>query len=346
MSVRYATDTEVSKWDDLVLANPDGGNILQSAEMAEQKKLSGWQPRYIMASSVAITVLEKKVFGLGRLWYIIKGPGITSARELDEFLPDLKKFADAEGVFAIKIEPELPKTGETLIDFMKLGLIKVMPVQPNSSTVLVGISGDLDTVMSRLNQKGRHAIRRAERDGVTVQTVDTTDENCQKMFKLYQITAEGQFPVRPYGYYKKFWQRFAQANMGQMFFAYAGDQLVAAAYALVFGKKSTYKDGASVRERPVYGASHLLQWRVIEWAKSRGSEIHDLSGTPPSDQINDPAHPYYGIGRFKTSFNKEVTDFVGTYDIVIRPYRYNVWTKIGERLALRSSHWRRHESFY
>ncbi len=346
MSVRFATDTEVTDWNASILVNPDGGNILQSSEMAEQKTLSGWQPRYIVADSVAMTILEKKVPVLGRFWYIIKGPGVTSARELDTILPELKKFAGSQGVFVIKIEPEILKSNETVVDFMKLGLLKVAPVQPNTSTVLVDISDDLDTVLARLNQKGRHAIRRAERDGVTVTLVDATNENCRTMFKLYTVTAEGQFSVRPYRYYKTFWQRFARAGMGQMFFAYADGQLVAAAYALVFGKKSTYKDGASVRERPVYGASHLLQWRIIEWAKSQGSAIHDLSGAPPSDQINNPSHPYYGIGRFKTSFNKEVTDFVGTYDIVIRPYRYNIWTKIGERLTLRWHHWRRHEGYY
>lgn len=335
MSLRFATDTETANWNERILANPDGGNILQSKEMAEQKTLSGWRPRYIMAGQVAMTILEKRVPGLGRLWYILKGPGVTTVRELDAFLPDLKKFAEAEGVFVVKIEPEIVKTGETLIDLMKLGLIKVMPIQPHISTVLIDLSPDLDTILANLNQKGRHAIRRAERDGVKVETVDTTDENCEKMFRLYLITAEGQFPIRSYNYYKTFWQRFAKAKIGQLFFAYAGDQLVAAAYAMVFGKKSMYKDGASVRERPVYGASHLLQWRIIGWAKSRGSLAHDLVGTPPSDQIDNPAHPYHGIGRFKTSFNKEVTDYVGTYDIVIRPYRYNAWTKLGERLAVR-----------
>ncbi len=346
MMLRFASNSEIASWDKHIVDNPDGGNILQSSEMAEQKTLSGWKARYIFAGPLAMTALEKTVPGIGRLWYIIKGPGMSSVRQLDAFLPELKKFADKAGVFAIKIEPEILKSDEALIDFMKMGLIKVSPVQPNSSTVLVDISDDLDVVLARLNQKGRHAIRRAERDGVTVQLVDATDENCQTMFNLYTITAEGQFNVRPYQYYKKFWQRFALARLGQMFFAYADGQLVAAAYALVFGKKSTYKDGASVRERPVYGASHLLQWRVIEWAKKLGSDVHDLSGTPPSDQIHTITHPYYGIGRFKTSFNKEVTDFVGTYDIVVRPYRYIVWTRIGERLVMRWHHWRWHEGYY
>jgi lipid II:glycine glycyltransferase (peptidoglycan interpeptide bridge formation enzyme) len=75
-------------------------------------------------------------------------------------------------------------------------------------------------------------------------------------------------------------------------------------------------------------------------------KVHDLCGSPPSDQIKNPDHPYFGFGRFKTSFSKEIIDFVGAYDIVVRPYRYNLWVKIGSRLALRWHFWRHHENFY
>ncbi|MFI5212819.1 MAG: lipid II:glycine glycyltransferase FemX, partial [Candidatus Saccharimonadales bacterium] len=147
-------------------------------------------------------------------------------------------------------------------------------------------------------------------------------------------------------YYKSFWQRFAEADLGQLFFAVVDGEVIAGAYAVVFGSKSTYKDGASVRERPVYGASHLLQWRVIEWAKARGAIVHDFCGAPPSDQINNPDHPHYGIGRFKTSFNKEVTDYVGAYDLIIRPLQYRVWSTVGERVVIRLHTQRHHENWY
>src|SRR5690606_5297777 len=159
--------------------------------------------------------------------------------------------------FLIKIEPEIVKSDEAATEFANMHLIKARNIQANASTILLDLSGSLEDIMASLNQKGRHAIRRAERDGATVKQVPATDENCEKMFKLYKITAEGQFATRPYSYYKHFWQSFEAAGMGQLLFAYFDGQLVAAAYALIFGTKSTYKDGASVRERPVYGVSHF-----------------------------------------------------------------------------------------
>lgn len=346
MTIRYATQLEIDQWNTLIIANPDGGNVFQGQEFAEQKAASGWLPRFIMADTLAITVLEKSIPLLGKLWYFPKGPGIASIHALDDILADLQMFAKQHGVFAVKIEPELHDSPETRADLLKLGLVKVTPIQPNFSTITLNLSGDLDSIMASLNQKGRHAIKRAERDGVTAHLVEASDENCELMYNLLASTAEGAFRIRHYDYYKTFWQRYSAVGRGQLFFAYVDGAVVAGAYAVVFGRKSTYKDGASIRERTVYGASHLLQWRVIEWAKANGSTIHDFCGSPPAAEIKNPEHPHYGIGRFKTSFNKEVTDYVGAYDIIVNSLAYTIWKKIGERLIVRLHNKRFHENWY
>lgn len=344
--ITFAMPDQASDWNDRILSNPDGGNVFQGYEFAEQKQMGGWTPRFIETDKVAVTALEKHIIGLGKLWYIPKGPGLTSIRGFESLLSSLKNFAKENGVFAIKIEPELIKKDETLADLMKLGLVKVNPIQPNFSTVLLDLSSDPDTIMSNLNQKGRHAIRRAERDGVTVKRVDSTDENCKIMYDLLAQTAAGSFRIRSYDYYKTFWQRYAKGRLGQLFFAYFEGKIVAGAYAIAFGKKGTYKDGASIRKRTAYGASHLLQWHVIQWMKEKDVTIHDLCGAPPSDQINNTDHPHYGIGRFKTSFNKEVTDYIGAYDIVVNPLAYKLWQTWGERIATRLHNYLKHESYY
>lgn len=346
MTFRFASSDEIATWDNRVIANPDGGNVFQSAVFAEVKQRGGWTPRYIVADELVILALEKTIPFIGNLWYIPKGPGSTSTRRLTDVLSELRAFASQHKVFLIKIEPELPQASETTADLLKLGLTKAAPIQPNFSTVLIDLSPDLETIMSNLNQKGRHAIRRAERDGVEVRAVEVTDEMCRVMYDLYAATAEGSFRIRSYDYYRAFWQGFAAKRQGQLFFAYVEGKLVAGAYALLYGAKSTYKDGASVRERTVYGASHLLQWHVIEWAKAHGSVVHDLCGVPPTAEIANPEHPHYGLGRFKTSFNKTVTDYVGVYDVAVSPRGYSLWKRIGERVAM-SWHYRRyHENFY
>lgn len=347
MSIRFANENEIQGWNKHILCNPDGGNVFQSVDFAEQKRLTGWTPRYVLADHVAITVLEKHAPGLGNMWYVPKGPGVVSPLQLADIVQKLRSFAAKNSVFAIKIEPEIKKTKEVAKLFGEIGLKKVHPIQPNASTVLIDLTPNIGTILAGLNQKGRHAIRRAERDGVIVKRVDATDKNCKLFYDLLTETAIGQrFSVRSFDYQNAFWQRFADASMGQLFLAYIGNTVVAGAFALIIGEKSTYKDGASVREKVVYGASHLLQWEVIKWAKEHGAKVHDLCGTPPSDRISDESHPHYGIGRFKTSFNKQVTDYVGAYDIVVRPRQYAVWVRFGEKLAKRLWWQKHHESWY
>jgi len=343
MNARLATPDEIARWDELIVNNPDGGNIFASTEYATMKKTGGYKVHYVMVDDIAVTVLEKSTPPLGKLWYLPKGPEVTSVTTLSDVLEALKPLAKKYHVFAIRFESELPRTKQPAL--ARSGFRSAKPIIPNPSTILLDISKPLDKLLLELPQKGRYAIRRAERDGVTVKAVKPTEKNCKTMYKLLKETAEGQFGVRDYWYYQKFWQHFYEKNLGQLFFAYVDGKEVAGAYAMVLGKKSTYKDGASIRKRTAYGASHLLQWHVIEWAKSRGAELHDFCGSPPSDEIDNPEHPHYGIGLFKTAFNKEVTDYIGCYDLVLNKVNYQAWLKLGERV-FRHYYWKKHHDYY
>ena len=344
MSVRFATSDEVAQWDSLITRNPDGGNIFSSKEYAEQKVHGDYRHHFLIINDYAVTVLEKKAAPFGKLWYLPKGPNVTSTKELFEILKALRPFAKRRGVFVIRIESELARKYQTTLT--RHGLAKAKAVIPNPSTITLDISADTETLLMSLPQKGRHAIRRAERDGVIAAPVEATDEHCRIMYTLLSETAEGQFGIRPYEYYKTFWQRFEKAGKGQLFFSTFEGTVVAGAYAMVLGSKSTYKDGASVRKRTAYGASHLLQWRVIEWAKSHGATLHDFCGSPPSDEIDNPEHPHYGIGRFKQSFSRNVVDYIGCYDLILSPLTYKAWTKVGERVYQRVYHKRTNDYYY
>ncbi len=330
MTARYATSAEIADWNTHILANPDGGNVFSSYEYAEQKKLTGYTPHFVFVGDLAVTILEKNTPPMGRLWYLPKGPNVTSHTALIDTLKTLESLARQRRVFAIRVETELDRREQPTL--ARHGMVKATPIIPNPSTITLDIKPKLDDILLRLPQKGRHAIRRAERDGVIVKRVPSNEKNCKSMYALLQKTAEGQFGIRNYDYFKTFWQRFEKAGYGQLFFAYAEGKIVAGAYAMTYGTKSTYKDGASVRERTAYGASHLLQWHVIEWAKEKGSRIHDFCGAPPSDRIDDPTHPHYGVGLFKRSFNKTVTDYIGCYDWVLHTFTYGAWTRLGERV--------------
>lgn len=343
-----STVQKQGNWARELTSNPDGGNVFQMAEMAETKRRGGWVPHYEHLDNVAVTILRKKVPFLGEYWYLPKGPGVTNVAQLKSLLPELQQLASKSGAFIVKIEPEIIESDEAKREITDLGFIPSPAVQPNVSTVLIDLSPDLDTVLASLNQKGRHALKRAERDGVTAAPVELSDENMRKMFDLLNETASGRFEssIRDYEYYREFWQNYTESGHGQLFFAHYEGKLVAAAYCMYLGQKGLYKDGASIREKTAYGASHLLQWEVIKWMKAQGVTSYDLCGAPHSSEVKNESNKFYGIGRFKTSFNKQVTDYVSCYDFPIRPLSYKIWQHIGRRVMV-SYTWRfKHQQWF
>lgn len=341
MSVRCAKLDEIQSWNNYISANPGGGNILQGKEFLEIKAKSGWKIKYLFVDDRAVAIMERKIPILGKFWYIPKGPSSNSFQDLTEIIKKLTVYAKKIKVFCIKIEPEIITNSASY----PKDWYPTMPVQPNFATILLDLSPSIEIILEKLNQKGRHAIKRAERDGVKVNAVLPTDINCKIMYNLMRETGKNSgFVVRPEKYYRTFYQHYK--DNGQLFFAYYNNEVVAGAFAIVQGKKSMYKDGASVRVKPAYGASHLLQWQVIKWAKQSGSLIHDLAGTPPINDIHNPNHPLYNVGKFKRQFNNKITEYVGAFNVSVSPMRAKFWNKIAEKLTKKLYFIVHKESFY
>jgi lipid II:glycine glycyltransferase (peptidoglycan interpeptide bridge formation enzyme) len=105
MTIRFASQTEIDNWNNLIITNPDGGNIFQAKEFATIKGNNSWEPLYVSTNNLYILVLQRKIPLLGKFWYIPKGPGISSINELKKILPALRDFAKNQGVFTVKLEP-------------------------------------------------------------------------------------------------------------------------------------------------------------------------------------------------------------------------------------------------
>ena len=354
VTVRFATDAERGNWDAHVISNPRGGNALQSASFADVKSHHGWAPLQLVIETGEYTsyslVLEKSFPVLGKLWYLIKGPEVREAGDIPAVLDALRRFVtDAGlGVFAVKIEPELEASPETAELFRAAGLIKTFDLQPNDHTALLDTTPESNQLLRNLHSRGRNAVRRALREGVEVRRMEPTTENFRTMYRLMShIEDRSAARLRSFEYYQRFWNNFCSAGQGRLYFVYEEGEPSVGAFVINYGTKGTYKDGGSRPGRSQYGDSHLIQWTAINDLKDEhGIVEYDFCGTPPTDRLKDPTHPHHGLGLFKTSFTKTVTDFTGCWDLVLSPWKYRLWTLAGERIA-RQIYWRRHtQPFY
>lgn len=334
--MRVASDQEIASWDKLVVANPDGGNTLQAKAFGETKARHGWVPKYFFSDQLkmAVLVLAKQIPGAGEFWYVPKGPGVSDKKQLKSFVDAVLELK--EKPFLVRIDPEIPKDDLAISDISKLGLRKASrDVQYNVTTVVLSLDLDDDSLLAGFKQKTRYNVRLALKKGVEVEAVPTNQETIDKMYELTQITtSRAGVYLREKSYFADFWKLHSDSGVGQMFQAKYEGRVLAGAYVTFIGTKALYKDGGSIRENQEVQAPYALQFKVMQWLREKGVKEYDLHGVPPKSQIDNPNHPLAGLARFKTGFNQEITEYIGTYDLVLNANAYRFWTRIGERLAM------------
>jgi lipid II:glycine glycyltransferase (peptidoglycan interpeptide bridge formation enzyme) len=343
--VRPATSEEIARWDQLVANNPDGGAVLQLQAFAETKARHGWAAKYFMMGDTAVIVTARHLPGFGELWYVPNGPAVTDLAGLKAFVAAAQQLSQPP--FVIKIDPEVRKGEIKPLQLEKLGFMKVRNLQYNVATIIVDLKPSEDDILASFRQKTRYNVRLAAKKGVTVTAVPTDRQSMDTMYYLYGTTTEraGVY-LRSKSYFEDYWSRYAASGHGQMFFASYEGQVLAGAFIFYLNNRALYKDGGSVREHTAVQAPYALQWEIMHWLKARGVTSYDMHGSPPPDHIDDPNHPMAGLARFKTGFNPEVTEFIGTYDLPLRPAAYRRWRRYGERLAVAYEYRVRRRLFY
>ncbi len=346
--MRAAGNAEMARWDDLVVANPDGGQILQSRAWGEFKRAHRWTPTYLLSDAdprVAVLMLRHGVPGLGDLGYIPKGPGIAAIDQLGTVIDELHDSAD--GAFVIKVEPEIEQTDAAVRAMRAIGLEKSRhDVQISRATIIVDLRPDEDALLASFKPKCRYNIRLAQRHGVTVEPVALDTASIDTMYELMASTRDrAGFTLRSKEYFSGYWRLHAAAGQGQLFFASLDGTVLAGVFATYMGAKAWYKDGGSTKEHSAVMAPHLLQWEVMRWLKSRDVAAYDLVAVPPAGQLT-PDHPLFGLYRFKSGFSERITEYVGTWDLTIRRSRYAAWNRFAERAAHQWSYRVRHDLLY
>lgn len=325
-----------TQWNDLVAGTPGPSTMFQTYEFGQAKRRSGWEPVFLVVDDVPVAVHVKRAPGFGAVWYVPKGPIVPDVEALRTLLPQLAEAARRDGTFLLKIEPELPENPQNQAALEALGLIHAGRIQNSSSTILLDISGTPEELMARLPSRARNTIRRGEKQGVQVEAAPPQEASYERMWTLWQqVVADQGIFTRDRASHVGTWRAFCEAGTGQLFFATHEGRDIAGAFVTVVGEVANYREGASVRERPVRGAAQYLQYVAMRWAQDRGAAVYDMCGTPHSTRVDDPEDPLHGVGGFKRGFSKEVTDYVGAYDLPVRRLRYAAWERFGHRLVAR-----------
>lgn len=195
-----------------------------------------------------------------------------------------------------------------------------------ADSLVIDLLGSEDEILAAMKTKTRYNIHLAQRKGVTVIRADVS--SLPIFYDLYLQTAKRN-GFSPCGY-NCFSALFdpedredgaEQTDSPELFFylACCRNEVLSGAIVSVSLRTAAYLFGASSNSSRNLMGSYALQWRVIRDVRNLRCHTYDMGAITASKQ---PAHPFYGMYRFKTGFGGRVVHRVGSWDYPLDQDRY------------------------
>ncbi|MGN0021370.1 MAG: lipid II:glycine glycyltransferase FemX [Sphingobacterium hotanense] len=197
-----------------------------------------------------------------------------------------------------------------------------------SNTIFMDLKKDSETLLGNMKPKTRYNINLAARKGVKIKSLGL--DSLAIWYELYRQTAQrNNFVLHDINYFRIVLT--ARANDTQspadvyLLIAEVDEQPLAAMFLVVTGTRGTYLYGASATENRNYMATYALQWKAMQIAKEKGCTEYDFFGISPQA---DPAHPMYGLYRFKSGFGGQIYHRMGCWDYPLDKDKYAVYASM------------------
>ncbi len=177
-------------------------------------------------------------------------------------------------------------SGETLSDAYEPARHRSFPhleiTWPRYRTVLVNLESAAEVIRDRFNPKTRRHLKRAEKNGLTVEMSDQP-EAYREFLRLYKMMRERKqfettLDVDEFGQMQLL---LAGCARMQTFIARKDGAAIGALVCSRMGNTGIYLLGATNERARDLLASYLLHWHAMLWLKAQGSLYYDLGGIDP-----------------------------------------------------------------
>jgi len=313
-------------------------------------------------------VLHRPVPKLKRytLAYLPEGPAIDWSGDLADWLDPLAAHLKAHGAFAVRLGPPVRtatwsaaqvKEGVAADDVRRLGDLPPEHRDPAGARVVsqlraagwlaqspedgfgvgqpqytyeIPLAGRTEAdLLKGMNQLWRRNIKRAEKEGVVV----TVGDDLEAFHELYVHTAErDHFTPRPLSYFRTMVGAMSAEDPERikLYFAHHEGDLVAATILVRVGGHAWYSYGASSTEKREVRGSNALQWAMMRYSLAAGCDVYDLRGITPTLSSDDP---HVGLIQFKAGTGGRAVEYVGEWDLPLRPVLYKAFDLYMKRRA-------------
>ena len=136
-----------------------------------------------------------------------------------------------------------------------------------------------EQLFERLDSSVRRAIRKAEKDGVTVEVLHS--EAAVRDFYVLQCQTRKRhgLPPQPFGFFLNIWRHILSQNQGMVVLASQGGEKIGGAVFFFLGGRAIYKYGASDFRRQHLRPNNLVMWEAMKWLARNGATTLHLGKT-------------------------------------------------------------------
>lgn len=326
MDVRVIKDNQKNQYNKLA------GHIMQSFEWGEFRKSLGTKVlRFGLYQNKKLTsvfqlTLHPIPFTKFNVGYLPKGP--EPSKELAEALTKIGK--DYHCAF-IKTEPN--------VRYSSLATRYSSDFHPSPKPLFTKYNYILDLTKSEeellknMHPKFRYNIKVAQKHEVKVEERND-DQALNDYLKLYFETCRRQgYHGHDENYHRKVWQTLKDAGLAKLLIAYYQNKPLTAWMLFTFKDTLYYPYGGSSDQYRNVMASNLVAWEAIKLGKKLGLKKFDLWGAgDPKAGENDH---YFGFTKFKSGLGAKLTEYIGTFDLVINWPVYFLFTFIDKLMPLK-----------
>lgn len=247
-----------------------------------------------------------------------------------ELIKDLEETGQNRHLSFIQLEPNVVKDSQTMDTKLRSSFHPLF----TKYTFIIDLTKSEEELLTNMHQKTRYNVRLSEKKGVVCE-VDNSYKSFEDYLKLTgETTIRQRFYAHDEKYHKLMWETLGANTKDEFVSNKLQAHLLTAKYQnkslatwVLFTFKDTlyYPYGASSDDHREVMASSGIAWAAIKYGKSLGLKKFDMWGAA---NVLDPTpdNPYYGFHRFKQGFGATLTEFVGSYDLIINPINYRLLT--------------------
>jgi hypothetical protein len=303
-AVRRISPLEIPNWDALLASRPDFSFFHGAAWARVLTETYGFAPVYFSTGRDGV---PKSVLPLMEVDSRLTGRRAVALPFTDECAPLAADPSANEKLFQAAVAFGRERGWKSIECRGGRKLFGAVPAALSYHGHSLDLTADEEKMFGRLEGSVRRAVRKSQKDGVTVEI--SQDLAAVRIFYRLQCETRKRhgLPPQPLEFFVNIHRHVLSQNQGCLAVAWHQGKALAAAVYFFLGGRAIYKYGASDFARQHLRANDAVMWEAIRWlARNGATRLH----------FGKTARANAGLRRFKLAWGttEETIEYV-KYDL-------------------------------